>query len=138
MTTVRSAKTKGAQFELSCRDSLQQCYHDIVRWGGEGYSMQWDLYSKEHMVAIECKRLAGISWNELVKFYEKLVKQAPAGVACFVLFQSNRQPPLVFYKACEGKYWIAEFKTIFGVPFLERKNKAKREAANGTTQNVQA
>lgn len=90
------AKQKGNCFEYDCQHNLAKIMPDIYRTAERGYQRQYDLQSDEWRVVFECKRLKGISWNELVKLYTKLKSSAPVGYGCAVLFQSNRQPALMF------------------------------------------
>ena len=123
MTTVRTGKSKGSAFEADARYNLSKVYPDIIRLGCEGFCAQYDLMSKEHKLAFECKRLKGISWNECVKFYEKLRKVAPVGYTCYLLFKSNLQPALVFFDLNQNSshdgeqhdYRIADFERYFEV-----------------------
>lgn len=121
MVTVRSAKSKGSQFEYSCQYSLQQWTNKpVTRTSERGFQMQFDLKIGDEdgdYWAVECKRLKGISWNQLVKFYEKLDKVTPETKYKFILFQSNRQPCLIFYKNFGGSYNIQTFEDYFLTPF---------------------
>ena len=132
------AKQKGNRFEYDCQDSLKQVFQNVIRTSERGYQLQYDLEVRdskgEKIVAIiKCKRLAGVSWNQLARFYEKLAAKAnaqePYGIGpdglvkpkTYLLFQSNRQPCLVFTKY-DGKYVIQEFKDLFGCPFIKHKS----------------
>lgn len=136
------AKQKGNSFEYDCQDSLKQAFQNVIRTSERGYQLQYDIEvrnsTNEKIVAIiECKRLAGVSWNQLVGFYEKLAAKLEiiqnendkkhvyntqiVDVRAYLLFQSNRQPCLVFTKY-DGKYVIQEFKDLFGVPFIKHKS----------------
>lgn len=119
MVSVRAAKSKGSQFEMSCRDSLAQLYDDILLTKQEGFYLQLDLLSKKYKFAIECKRLRGISWNQLESFYEKLEKKKPESYISYVLFKSNHQPCLVFFKDNWGTYHIKKFEDVFATQFVE-------------------
>lgn len=127
MTTVRSAKAKGSAFELSCKDSLEQVFPDIQRYGGEGFIARYDLLSKNHQVCIECKRLKGFSWNQLLEFFQILISHMPKGYMPYLLFQANRQPCLVMHFDEDYHITVHEFQTYFGCAFLQRKNKNKRK-----------
>ena len=96
MVTVRAAKSKGSQFEYDVQYSISFLYDDIYRTSERGFQRQYDLRSDKYNACIECKRLKGISWNQLVAFYEKLKKVTPDADKRYIIFQSNRQPPLVF------------------------------------------
>lgn len=117
MVKIRTAKSKGSQFEYDCQHSLKQLYSDIYRTSERGFQMQFDLCSDLFEICIECKRLKGISWNQLVKLYEKLIDVTPTARKRYVLFQSNRQPCLVFYRDKYDVYTIQKFSNFFGVPF---------------------
>jgi hypothetical protein len=117
MTSVRAAKSKGSSFEYDCQHSLKAKYPQIYRTSERGFQRQYDLCDENSLSAFECKRLKGISWNQLVGYYDKLEKVAGQGNN-FLLFQSNRQPCLVFYKKDTG-YTINLFETVFNVPFAK-------------------
>ena len=116
MVSVRAAKSKGSQFEYTCQHSLKPLYYDIYRTAERGFQRQFDLCSDNFEMVFECKRLKGISWNQLVKFYEKLVDVTPTAKARFLLFQSNRQPCLVFYYN-NGNYKIERFEDVWDLKF---------------------
>ncbi len=115
--TVRSAKSKGSAFEMDVEESLQQKFPDLYRTKERGYIKQYDHVSKESEFVVECKRLKGISWNQLVKFHEKLMKVAPPNYTGYLIFKSNFQPCLVF----EGSR-IETFEEVFGVDFIKHKS----------------
>lgn len=117
MVKVRTRKAKGSALEYDVQYSLTPIYPDIYRTSERGYQRQFDLHSEKDSVAIECKRLKGISWNQLVKFYKKLEKVSECDVN-LIVFKSNLQPALVFQESLSG-YVILEFKDAFNVPFLK-------------------
>lgn len=125
MVTVRTAKSKGSQMEYDCQASLEVLYPDIYRTSERGFQLQYDLRTDKDKFVFECKRLRGISWNQLVKFYEKLKLVKPEGYGCCVLFKSNRQPCLVFDGAC-----IRTFQKVFGVEFIKHES-TRRNKENG-------
>jgi len=129
MTSVRAAKSKGSSFEYDCQHSLKAKYPLIYRTSERGFQRQFDLCDEESLSAFECKRLKGISWNQLVSYYEKLEKVTVQGNN-FLLFQSNRQPCLVFYKNDAG-YTINTFESVFGTPF--EKHPSTRPKKNEST-----
>jgi len=115
MVKVRTAKAKGSSFEYDCQHSLKAKYPEIYRTSERGFTRQFDLCDDKSLSAFECKRLKGISWNQLVKFYNKLEEKAGMGNN-FVLFKSNNQPCLVFYVSDFG-YTINTFEAVFKTPF---------------------
>jgi len=117
MTSVRAAKSKGSSFEYDCQHSLKKLFPDIYRTSERGFQMQYDLHSESGKMVFECKRLKGISWNQLDKFYEKLEKVKPYNYGSCLLFKSNRQPCLVFYIDDHARIVIESFEDVFGVPF---------------------
>jgi len=123
MTTVRSAKSKGSQFEMSCRDSLQAIYPDILLTKQEGFVQQYDLVSHVNKMVFECKRHKGFTWNDLTKTFEKLRSKAPPGYKCYLLFQANGQPCLVM--DIHVDYFVQEFSSYFNTPFIKHKGKPK-------------
>lgn len=117
---VRTAKSKGSQFEMDCAYSLKQIYPDLVRYGAEGFQRKFDLCSDKYKLAVECKKHKGISWNELVKLHDKLEDVKPFNYESCILFQSNRQPCLVFWiNSMTHNHCINTFEDVFGVPFLK-------------------
>lgn len=122
MTSVRSAKSKGSQFEYDCQHSLQLwTNHPVNRTSERGFQMQYDLRidtASDGAFVFECKRHAKFSWNELVKTFEKLEKATnrEPKTSRYLLFQPNRQPCLVFYKQ-NYHYCIKTFEDCFGITF---------------------
>jgi len=114
MTTVRSAKSKGAQMEYSVRDSLLPIIPDILLTKEEGFIKQFDLISHTNKLAIEAKKHKGFSWNELVKLFKKLKSKAPDGYTSILIFQGNRQPCLIMKKGDT----VMPFKKHFKTPFI--------------------
>ena len=133
MVTVRTAKSKGSSFEYDCQESLAAIYPDIYRTSERGFQLQYDL--EANTAVFECKRLAGISWNQAIKFMKKLQDKAPCDKKTFLLFKSNRQPCLVMvaqdvstslYKI-EYMYHITTFESVFGIPFVKHASTRKRK-----------
>lgn len=127
MTTVRTAKSKGSQFEYDVQYSLSKIYPDIYRTSERGFQRQYDLHSDNFKIAVECKRLKGISWNALRDFYINLAMKSKIK-NCYVIFQCNRQPCLVFqFNVNTDSFMIMDFEDTFGVPFLKHPStRAKR------------
>jgi hypothetical protein len=128
MTTVRSAKSKGSQFEYDVVASLQQLYPFTYRTAELGFQRQYDVEVKDNSAAhntlliVECKRLKGISWNEALKLYNKLLFKKPSSCQkAYLLFQSNHQPCLVFFDI-NGVHTIKRFEDVFGVDFIKHKS----------------
>lgn len=124
MTTIKSAKSKGNQFEYDCQASLKQIYLDIYRTSERGFQQQYDLRSDLYKVVFECKRLKGISWNQLVKFYEKLNNRIEDDYDAFLLFKSNNQPCLVFFKEEKDSpyFLIKSFEEVFESKFIKHES----------------
>lgn len=116
MTSLKTAKSKGSQFEMDAQWSLRTIFPDISRLGGEGQWREIDLESKESNAVFECKRHSGFSWNELVKYYEKLELRSPDAAERYVIFKANRQPTLVMTRTSVG-LTIRLFEDMFGVSF---------------------
>ena len=114
MVKLKTARSKGSQMEIDSEHSLRPIYSDIRRTGGEGMYMQYDLQTDKGQTVFECKRLKGISWNQLVKLYAKLESVKPKGYDCYILFKSNHQPCLVFKQG-----YITTFEDYFMVPFIK-------------------
>ena len=129
---ISSQKSKGSQFEYSVRDSLAQKYSDVLLSKQEGFYAQHDIIIHSKRIKIECKKHKGFSWNELEKYFDKLAKRDPVDYTPLVIFQSNRQPCLVF---SEGSCYISDDKTkykcrcvvkfdvFFNVPFIKHKGR---------------
>ncbi len=118
MVKLRTAKIKGSQFEYSVRDSLTKLYPDILLTKQEGFFAQYDLLSREGNLAIECKKHSGFSWNELVKYWEKLRDKTKSyNYKAVLVFQGNRQPCLVMFSSM-GMLRIMLFEDHFGHPFI--------------------
>jgi len=92
----RTARSKGSSYEMDCLESLQQSFPEAYLTKQKGFQLMYDIQDDKALRVWECKRWKAISWNQLVKFYDKLRKVKPEGYNCDVLFQSNRQPCLVF------------------------------------------
>ena len=124
---IRGAKSKGKSFERDIEASLKQIYPDIHLTHEVGYVQGLDLISHEHKIAVECKRHKGFSWNELIKIHTLLNSRVDntniidsTTYYCLVIFQSNRQPPLVFFRDRNATiYYIMDFKDYFHVPFIK-------------------
>ena len=134
-TMVSMKAKKGNPYERDCEASLRQTFPDAHRTHETGYILQYDIISPNSQTCYECKRLKGISWNQLEQFYKKLKQAAPEGYKCYVLFKSNHQPALVFQVdemfAC---YCIKTFTETFGVNFVKhepvKRNKKVEENEN--------
>lgn len=118
MTTLRSARSKGSQFEIDAEHSLRQVYRDIRRCGGEGFYLGYDLITDTSKICFETKRLKGISWQQAKIFKELLDRRSPKDYENYLLFQSNRQPCLVMHYV-SGRLSIQEFDKVFNVPFIK-------------------
>jgi len=127
MTTVRSAKNKGSQFEMDSEASLQQLYSDCFRTHERGYISEYDLQSKLEKKSFECKRLKSMSWNQAKSYLEKLIKRSPEGYKGYLLFKSNQQPCLVMQFGKDNHLIVMEFEDLFGVPFIKHQSTRKRE-----------
>lgn len=127
--------------EYSVRDSLAQKYIDVKLCKEEGYTYQYDIIIPSQKIIIEVKRHKNFNWNELEKYFLKLVKRIKLnkdendnGVYTpYLIFQGNRQPCLVMYKwdriigilaECKA---VSTFEDYFGVPFLRHKGKRVKE-----------
>jgi hypothetical protein len=118
MVTVRSAKSKGSQFEYDCQASLTPYYEDVYRTSERGFQLQYDLISDKFRAVFECKRLKGISWNQCKKYFDKLENVKPDGYEAYLLFKSNHQPCLVMSKY-NGLLMVITFEDSFGVQFIK-------------------
>lgn len=123
MVSVRAAKSKGSQFEYDCQYNLGKIcgWEDIYRTSERGFQLQYDLHIDDkytnEKIAIECKRLKAISWNQAVKFYEKLITKTKDYDKRYLLFKPNRQPCLVLHLDDNCNYIIQTFESLFKVSF---------------------
>lgn len=82
----------------------------------EGFQAQYDLDST--FAAYECKRLKGISWNQALKYYNKL-KTVVEKRSYYLLFKSNQQPCLVMTEDINNQVVVKTFEDYFGTLFLK-------------------
>ena len=132
MTTVRSAKSKGSQFEYDCQHSLGKIYPEIYRTSERGFQLQYDLECDE--AVFECKRLKSMSWNQAKKFFEKLSNKTIMAEprimdrtfkTPFLLFKSNQQPCLVMY--FRGSILTVQlFEDVFNTTFEKHPSTRKK------------
>lgn len=115
MVSVRSAKSKGSQFEYDCQYSLSGIWENIFRTSERGFQLQYDLECDD--AVFECKRLKGMSWNQAVKFFEKLERVKPENKMCALLFRSNQQPCLVMGRDELNHIIVMTFEDWFGTSF---------------------
>ena len=80
------------------------------------------METKKNKITFECKRHKGFSWNELVKYYEKLVSRTSREYNSFLVFKANQQPVLVMHQETIGLA-VNLFEDFFGVPFEKHKTK---------------
>lgn len=116
MVTKRTGKSKGNQFEYDVQYNLGKLYSDIYRTSERGFQKQYDLRSDEYQVIIECKNHATFTWNKLKKVMYKLIERTPLNFEPFLIFKSNRQPPLVMVKY-NDRFCVYEFEDYFGINF---------------------
>ena len=114
MVTVRAAKQKGSSFEYDCQESLKQIYPDVYLTKQRGFQLMYDIQTDEGKCVFECKRLKGISWNQILKLFFKLINIKPLLYDGYLLFKSNFQPCLVF----DGES-IRSFEQVFKVKFIK-------------------
>lgn len=140
MTTIRSAKNKGAQMEYSVRDSLLPIFPDILLTKQLGFVSQYDLVSHKERLVFECKKHRHFDWNELVKYFDKLNSKTPTGYFPILVFQANRQPCLImFYHHDDECMSVIEFESYFHTQFIKHvgdKHKSKEVNKNGTDTMV--
>ena len=139
MVTRRAAKSKGSQLEMDACYNLKKEYLDLIRVGAEGFKYQFDLFSESNKVFFECKRMAGFNWNELLKYYKKLEKAADKYSdeeyipQCYLIFQGNNQPVLVFYKN-DGRYCVELYNDLWNT--FEKRPKKTRVKKDETTRTI--
>ena len=115
---IRHSKSSGSSFEYDVQESLKAIYPDIYLTKQRGFQLQYDLQTDTGKAVFECKRLKGISWNELVKVYNKLCKVSPENYEAYLLFKSNHQPCLVF-EFTHMELRITTFEKRFNTPFVK-------------------
>lgn len=115
MTTVRSAKSKGSSFEYDTLYNLQKHFPATYLTSKQGFQQGYDLRNDTTRFVVECKRHKGFSWNELKKYYDKLVKNTPQNYHPYLVFKGNNQPPLVMFH--DIVYKVCLFEDMFGVKF---------------------
>jgi hypothetical protein len=118
LVTVRTAKSKGSCAEYDAYESLRQKFPNVYLTKQQGFQLMWDLQDDVAKNVFEVKRLKGISWNQCVKFWEKLWKLAPRDYQSYLIFKSNQQPALVFHYI-PNEYRIQTFKSYFGVDWIK-------------------
>ena len=82
-----------------------------------------DKRGAKSWIYIECKNRQKLSWNELKKIHEKLVKISSGHSGCgtsYVVFKSNHQPTLVFWKPAALDYIISTFNDVFYCDWKKR------------------
>ena len=121
MVTRRTAKSKGNQFEYDVQASLLPKLEDLYRTSERGFQLQYDLCSYKYSVAIECKRIAGFTWNQLVKYYKKL-KEKSGKQQNYLVFKANQQPCLVMWEDVDYALTVSEFENFFDLPFIKHKS----------------
>lgn len=126
MKTIRAAKQKGSAFEYSVYDSLKPQYPNLRLTKQLGFVQQFDLIDETEGFVIECKRLKGFSWNELILYFAKLFEKSQ-GRRSYLIFKANRQPALVMYLNDELVTCVQTFENYFNAPFVDRQNKVKHD-----------
>lgn len=126
---IRHSKSSGLSFEYDCQESLKAKYPDVYLTKQRGFQLMYDIQTDIGKTVWECKRLKGISWNQLVDLYAKLRDVRPEDYSSYILFKSNHQPCLVF----DGNT-IKRFEDCFSTPFIKhtpvKRNKLDPEACN--------
>jgi hypothetical protein len=116
---VSYRKSKGAQAEYACRDSLLPLIPDILLTKALGFVGQYDLVSHEKKYVFEVKKHRGFTWNELVGYYKKLQSKAPEGYTSFLVFQSNHQPCLVMTHSVPNQLMVLPFEDLFETKWIK-------------------
>ena len=114
LNQIRHSKASGSAFEYDIQYSLTKMYPDIYLTKQRGFQLMYDVQTDEGKMVIECKRLKGISWNTLVKLYDKLQQVKPVGYWGIIAFKSNQQPCLIY-----NGHTIKTFEDYFELPFLK-------------------
>jgi hypothetical protein len=128
---VSNKAKKGNPFERDCEYSLTAKYIDIKRTHETGYILQYDLVSNNDKIVWECKFHRHITWNEAVKYLDKLKKIAPQGYQSVLLFKSNQQPCLVMTEHNTNNKVVMTFEDYYNLPFqkhLSTKQKKEKTA----------
>ena len=134
MTTRKSAKSKGSQFEMDCTYSLQKIEHfkNIRRLGPEGFQAQYDLKNDgKYNYCFECKFLKTITWNAAKKFFIKLEEKTEVGYMPMLIYKTNQQPVLVMFRDSDKCINVVEFEDHFRIPFIKHEStRAKKGDEN--------
>jgi hypothetical protein len=116
---IRSAKSKGRMFERAVEASLKTILPGTYMTHEKGYVQQYDIQCDEGILFVaECKRHKSISWNQAVKWFEKLEEVAPQDYIKYLIFKSNQQPVLVIRRFMD-MIMCVEFEKLFGIPFIK-------------------
>ena len=122
MSSIKARK--GNPFEKDVAYSLIQGRYKVIRPDDntKGVDLVASLGPTKHY--IECKNRKKLTWNELRKIYEKTVKSLEEKDILFpivrVVFHTNQQPVLVFWKPAGADYVITTFDDAFLCPFQKR------------------
>jgi len=136
LKTRRAQRQKGSSFEYSVNDSLNQILdHKFILTKQLGFVRQFDIEEPIKKIAIECKFLKSITWNQCVKYHNKLRYRTPEYFEHYLIFKTNQQPVLVMYVDDSDKLWVSEFETVFGVDFIEH-NKSKTKLCRTDNDEV--
>jgi len=132
---------KGNPFEYDTAYSLQQGGYKVKRMDDNtaGIDLIANTELKKCIYLIECKNRQNLSWNSLVKIYNKTVKTAKKnrlrGIPA-VVFKSNRQPTLVFWKPTGRDHIITTFNDMFFCEWSKRPKGYKIWRNNGIKNNT--
>jgi hypothetical protein len=109
---------KGNPFEYDTAYSLKEGGYTVERMDDNTAGIDLIVRTKDETVEyyVECKNRQGLSWNALVKIYEKTeqtMRENNLHGLCRVVFKSNRQPVLVMWKPAGRDYIITTFNDAF-------------------------
>ena len=121
---------KGRRGEYEAFFSLKPVFPDITLTAERGFQKQFDLSCS--LAHFEVKKHRAFSWNELVKFWQKLRERTPQEKHAYLIFIANRQPALVMFKELAGFQHIVDgplavktFTDVFHKPWIPYKDVPK-------------
>ena len=116
---------KGNPFEYDTAYSLQQADYKVERIDDNTKGV--DLIAENssgYKLAIECKFHKGFSWNQLTKIFLKtelyVLTNLDKNYKPLLIFKSNRQPVLVFFRNNIGHLTITSFTNFFYTAWSKR------------------
>jgi len=124
---IRGSKSKGSSFEYDVLHNLKKTFPDLYLTSKQGFQQQIDLLDDVAKVAVECKRVRSVSWNQAKKWFDKLISVAPKDYFCVLVFKSNQQPVLIMTQSSINHVVVIEFEQGVGVFEKHPSTRVKKE-----------